>query len=142
MGGGAGVGLAGVGLAGVGLVGVGSMDRQALSGKTPAGILAVAARASVPVIAFAGRVDAAEGLLAAGFAVVVPDRGPVDLATALREGPANLEAAVAATLTQARCPHPQARCPHNRLCPASIGGGAASPIPKGLKPKQNTCEQV
>ena len=81
------------------LTGEGSIDRQTLSGKTPAGVLAVAARAGVPVIAFAGRVAAAEDLLAAGFAAVVPIvRHPVDLPTALREGPANLEAAVAATL--------------------------------------------
>ncbi|MCB0912672.1 MAG: glycerate kinase [Propionibacteriaceae bacterium] len=89
-------------VAGAGLVltGEGSLDRQTLSGKTPAGVAEVAARAGVPVIAFAGRLgDGADELVGRGFAAVVPiTTGPCDLATALAEGPANLERAVATAL--------------------------------------------
>lgn len=82
------------------LTGEGSIDRQTLAGKTPAGVAAVAVRCGVPVIAFAGRVGEGEAdLLAAGFAAIVPIIAePFDLATALREGPANLERAVAEAL--------------------------------------------
>ncbi|MCC6495973.1 MAG: glycerate kinase, partial [Propionibacteriaceae bacterium] len=80
------------------LTGEGSLDAQTLAGKTPAGVLAIAARHGVPVIAFAGRLGS--GIEDLGFAACVPIvAASVDLATALREGPANLEAAVAATLT-------------------------------------------
>ena len=80
------------------LTGEGSLDAQTVAGKTPAGVLAIAARHGVPVIAFAGRLGS--GIEDLGFAACVPIvEGSVDLATALREGPANLEAAVAATIT-------------------------------------------
>jgi glycerate kinase len=82
------------------LTGEGSIDRQTLAGKTPAGVAEVAGRHGVPVIAFAGHVgEGEEDLLAGGFAAIVPIvRRVTDLPTALREGPANLEAAVATTL--------------------------------------------
>ncbi|PKQ23757.1 MAG: glycerate kinase [Actinobacteria bacterium HGW-Actinobacteria-5] len=82
------------------LTGEGSLDRQTLSGKTPAGVADVAARHGVPVIAFAGRLgEGSEELLGRGFAAVVSiTTGPCDLATALAQGPANLERAVATAL--------------------------------------------
>ncbi|MCA0295848.1 MAG: glycerate kinase [Actinobacteria bacterium] len=83
------------------LTGEGSLDAQSLAGKTPVGVADVAARRGVPVLAFAGRVapDAVD-LLGTRFAAVVGIVDvPVDLPTALREGPANLERAVARTLT-------------------------------------------
>ena len=82
------------------LTGEGSIDSQTLSGKTPAGVAEVAARYGVPVIAFAGRLgEGVDELVGNGFAAVlsiVP--GPCDLATALREGPGNLERAVATAM--------------------------------------------
>ncbi|HEY3337329.1 MAG TPA: glycerate kinase [Propionicimonas sp.] len=76
------------------LTGEGALDAQTAAGKTPAGVLAVARRHAVPVIAFAGRLGT--GIDDLGFAACVPIVGEtVDLATALREGPANLELAVA-----------------------------------------------
>ena len=76
------------------LTGEGALDAQTAAGKTPAGVLAVAARHGVPVIAFAGRLGT--GIDDLGFASCVPIVAEsVDLATALREGPANLERAVA-----------------------------------------------
>ena len=82
------------------LTGEGSLDRQTLSGKTPAGVAEVAGRHGVPVVAFAGRLgDGADDLVGNGFAAVVPiTRGPGDLAAALRDGPANLERAVATAM--------------------------------------------
>jgi glycerate kinase len=76
------------------LTGEGALDAQTAAGKTPAGVLAVAGRHGVPVIAFAGRLGT--GIDDLGFASCVPIVAEsVDLATALREGPANLERAVA-----------------------------------------------
>jgi len=76
------------------LTGEGALDAQTAAGKTPAGVLAVAARHGVPVIAFAGRLGT--GIDDLGFASCVPIvEESVDLPTALREGPANLERAVA-----------------------------------------------
>lgn len=82
------------------LTGEGCLDRQTLAGKTPAGVAAVAARHGVPVIAFAGRLgEGADELVGRGFVAVQSImRGPCDLAAALREGPANLELAVASML--------------------------------------------
>jgi glycerate kinase len=78
----------------------GSMDFQTLSGKTPAGVAEAAARHGVPTIGLAGRLgQGAEDLIDHGFAAVVPIvRGPVDLPTALRTGPENLELATATVL--------------------------------------------
>ncbi|RMI08794.1 glycerate kinase [Cellulomonas triticagri] len=82
------------------LTGEGAVDAQTLAGKTPAGVAAVARRAGVPIVAFAGRVDpSADALLDHGFAAVVPIlRGLGDVAEALAAGPDNLEHAVATTL--------------------------------------------
>jgi glycerate kinase len=79
------------------LTGEGALDAQTAAGKTPAGVLAVARRHGVPVIAFAGRLGT--GITDLGFAECVPIvQETVDLATALREGPSNLERAVADTV--------------------------------------------
>jgi len=79
------------------LTGEGALDAQTAAGKTPAGVLAVASRHGVPVIAFAGRLGIDPGSL--GFAACVPIVAEsVELETALREGPANLERAVAAAV--------------------------------------------
>ncbi|TFC50714.1 glycerate kinase [Cryobacterium sp. TMT1-21] len=77
--------------------GEGSVDAQTLRGKAPLGVAEVAARADVPVIAFAGRIgDGAEALYDHGFSVLVPIvAGISDLSQALRDGPRNLERAVA-----------------------------------------------
>jgi len=82
------------------LTGEGSIDSQTLSGKTPAGVADVAARFGVPVIAFAGRLgEGVDQLIDNGFAAVVSIvTEPCDLATALRDGPANLERAVATAI--------------------------------------------
>ncbi|MGC3995808.1 MAG: glycerate kinase [Propionicimonas sp.] len=82
------------------LTGEGSLDRQTLSGKTPAGVADVAARHGVPVIAFAGSLgDGAGDLVGRGFAAVVPiSPGPRDLASALAGAAADLERAVATSL--------------------------------------------
>lgn len=82
------------------ITGEGSIDSQTRFGKTPAGVAEVAQRHGVPVIAFAGRVAPdADVLLDHGFAAIVPIiRGPADLATALAEGAANLEAAAATAM--------------------------------------------
>ena len=76
------------------LTGEGALDAQTAAGKTPAGVLAMARRQAVPVIAFAGRLGT--GIADLGFLACVPIVGEsVELSTALREGPANLELAVA-----------------------------------------------
>lgn len=82
------------------ITGEGSIDSQTRFGKTPAGVAEVAQRHGVPVIAFAGRVAPdAHILLDHGFSAIVPIiRGPADLATALAEGAANLEAAAATAM--------------------------------------------
>lgn len=84
------------------LTGEGSIDAQTFAGKAPAGVAAIAARHGVPVLAFAGRVGpGAEQLLARGSGEVVaitPDSTPLE--SALREGPANLERAVADALSR------------------------------------------
>jgi glycerate kinase len=83
------------------LTGEGSLDTQTPAGKTPWGVGLAARRAGVPVIAFGGRVEpAAERRLLTLFEQVVPIwDGQGTLADALKAGAANLEAAVAATLT-------------------------------------------
>ncbi|MBC7442303.1 MAG: glycerate kinase [Ramlibacter sp.] len=77
--------------------GEGSLDAQTLGGKTPLGVAEVAVSADVPVIAFAGRIgDGAEALYDHGFSALVPIvAGVGDLPQALRDGPKNLERAVA-----------------------------------------------
>ena len=82
------------------LTGEGSLDRQTLAGKTPAGVAELAGRYGVPVIAFAGRLgEGADELVGRGFVAVQSImRGPDDLASALIQGPINLELAVASML--------------------------------------------
>jgi len=77
--------------------GEGSIDGQTRHGKTPLGVAEAAARHSVPVIAFAGRVGpGADVLYDQGFAALVPIVQEVtDLPRALTDGPANLERAAA-----------------------------------------------
>lgn len=79
------------------LTGEGSVDAQTLQGKTPAGVAAIAQRHSVPVVVFGGRITP-DALPFASEAVslvaITPEGQP--LAEALREGPENLRAAVAA----------------------------------------------
>lgn len=70
------------------MTGEGSLDGQTASGKAPWGIAQVAHRHRVPVLAFAGRVLGGED----NYDAVLPiASGPVDLATALKDGPTNLE---------------------------------------------------
>lgn len=82
------------------LTGEGSIDAQTLAGKTPAGVAEVADASGVPVIAFAGRLgEDADVLVGNGFAAVVPiTTGPCDLASALADGAANLQRAVATAM--------------------------------------------
>lgn len=80
------------------ITGEGSLDAQTGSGKAPAGVAALAVRYGVPVLAFAGRVPDPEAALKLGFEAVFPIAARVPLAEALANGPALLEAAVAAQL--------------------------------------------
>lgn len=82
------------------LTGEGSVDAQTLQGKAPAGVARLAARHGVPVVVLAGRVAPDAGvLLEHGVSALVPIAPPDgDLPTALREGPANLARATAATV--------------------------------------------
>lgn len=77
--------------------GEGSVDAQSRSGKVPWGVALAAAALGVPTVVFAGRVDAtlAADSDSPALAYVPIVRGVSDLATALAEGPANLEAAAA-----------------------------------------------
>lgn len=79
--------------------GEGSIDSQTANGKTPFGVAQAAQRHGIPVVAFAGRIgEGAEVLYAHGFAALVPIvQGVGDLATALANGPENLERAVTTT---------------------------------------------
>lgn len=78
-------------LAGADLVmtGEGRMDAQTLHGKTPMGVLQVAKRHQVPVLAFAGALGPGhEALLDVGFAGVFSiQEAPVSLAQALEDAP-------------------------------------------------------
>lgn len=95
------VGLdAAVAVADLVLTGEGSVDAQTLSGKTPAGVAAVARRHGVHVTIFGGRVteDALSFASEAVDLVVITPAGQ-PLAEALHRGPENLRRAVAATLS-------------------------------------------
>ncbi len=77
--------------------GEGSVDAQSRAGKVPWGVAAAASALGVPTVVFGGRVDAA---LAAEpdspvLAYVPIVREVTDLATALQDGPKNLELAAA-----------------------------------------------
>jgi glycerate kinase len=82
------------------LTGEGSVDSQTLSGKTPAGVAAVARAAGVPAVVLAGRVAAdADVLLGAGVCALVPILPEtMDLPEALRRGEDNLELATATAM--------------------------------------------
>lgn len=82
------------------LTGEGSIDSQTFAGKVPAGVAAQARRHAVPVVAFAGRVDAStEAQRDTGFLALVPILSEVmSLPEALAAGSDNLERAVARTM--------------------------------------------
>lgn len=88
------VGLADV-VAGADLVvtGEGRVDGQTVHGKTPAGVLAVASAAGVPVVVLAGSLGpGADRMLEAGAAAVLPIApGPATLAELVAETAGNLE---------------------------------------------------
>ncbi len=79
------------------LTGEGSVDAQTLSGKTPAGVAAIARQAGVEVVILAGRVlPGAEVLLEHGVRAMVPIApAGVSLPEAVAAGPRNLERAAA-----------------------------------------------
>jgi len=79
--------------------GEGSIDSQTANGKTPFGVAQTAQRHGIPVVAFAGRIgEGAQVLYTHGFAALVPIvQGVGDLATAIADGPVNLERAVTTT---------------------------------------------
>jgi glycerate kinase len=79
--------------------GEGSIDSQTVNGKSPFGVAETAAEQGVPVIAFGGRIGpGASVLYAHGVHALVPIvQGVSDLPTALTDGAANLERAVATT---------------------------------------------
>lgn len=83
------------------LTGEGSVDAQTLAGKTPAGVIQVAAQAGAPTVVVAGRVrQDADVLLGAGcVAVVSTSHGEVtSLKEILRDAPRSAERAVASVL--------------------------------------------
>lgn len=83
------------------LTGEGRMDAQTGAGKAPSGVLELATRHRVPVIAFAGQIADPAAVAALGFAAVVVINGEsIHLAEALARGPELLEEAVAATLVR------------------------------------------
>lgn len=81
--------------------GEGSVDAQTLSGKAPAGVARLAAAHGVPVVVFGGRIaEDARALLDAGvhrLIGITPEGTP--LATALSDGPRNLELAAGKAMT-------------------------------------------
>lgn len=83
------------------ITGEGSVDAQTLSGKTPMGVAAVAADASVPVVLIAGQVaDDADVVLQHGVAALVPSpRQTRPLGQVLARAAGDLRAA-AATVTR------------------------------------------
>ncbi|MDR2930860.1 MAG: glycerate kinase [Propionibacteriaceae bacterium] len=101
------------------LTGEGSLDSQTASGKAPWGIARVARRHGVPVIAFAGRVLGGEQSYDAVMPIVP---GPIDLATAMRDGQTNLEHAVVRALRLVTLAHrdPPGACDDPCLDPTSL----------------------
>jgi glycerate kinase len=79
------------------ITGEGRIDKQTLHGKVVAGVAALAHAAHVPVVAFAGDIDAsAEAALGArGIACVPIVSGPMPLAQAMRDTPQLVRAAAA-----------------------------------------------
>ncbi len=81
------------------LTGEGALDAQTRSGKVVAGVVAVAARYRVPVIAFAGRIPDPKVIGALGLAGAVAITTPeLSFAQAVEQAPELLSAAVADTL--------------------------------------------
>lgn len=81
------------------ITGEGRIDSQTLMGKTPAGVLAAARAAAVPVVAVGGSVDHSPQLDEAGFAGIFSIQpAPVSLQEAL--DPATAARNLAATVTQ------------------------------------------
>ncbi len=80
------------------ITGEGRMDSQSAEGKAPFGVLKLAKKYRVPVIAFCGGVEEEENLRKAGFTAVIPiaDR-PMPLETAISEGGVLLERAARRT---------------------------------------------
>lgn len=74
------------------ITGEGRLDEQTLSGKTPLGVLRLAQRHGIPVVAVAGSVaQDLEPLYQAGFTAIWPILpAPMDLPTALQQGQGNL----------------------------------------------------
>lgn len=78
------------------VTGEGSIDAQTLHGKAPAGVLAVAQRLGIPVVALGGRVECESALLAGGFHAVraiTPHDQPTDVAMQRETAIANMERA-------------------------------------------------
>jgi glycerate kinase len=117
------------------LTGEGSVDAQTVHGKTPYGVAQAAQRLGVPVVVLAGRVGpGAEQLYRHGVHALVPIvRGVTDLPTALADGPANLEAAVAMVCRLLSLPSPER--PHLSVEPSHVspgeGGSTGGPDPRG-----------
>lgn len=66
------------------ITGEGRLDSQTVMGKAPAGVLKVARRHNVPVVAIGGSITDADTLIAAGFIAVLPVvDGPVRLENAM-----------------------------------------------------------
>jgi glycerate kinase len=81
------------------LTGEGTLDAQTGSGKVVAGVVALAARYGVPVIAFAGRIPDPEVIQALGLAgAVAITTSELPFAQAVARAPELLSAAVASTL--------------------------------------------
>jgi len=81
------------------LTGEGALDAQTGSGKVVAGVVAVAARYRVPVIAFAGRIPDPEVIQALGLAgAVAITTAELPFEQAVAQAPGLLSAAVASTL--------------------------------------------
>lgn len=81
------------------LTGEGSLDAQTASGKAPAGVLALARRHAVPVLAFAGRIADVGAAIELGFVQAIaisPTSLPLE--QALIRGPELLPGAVASAL--------------------------------------------
>ena len=85
------------------LTGEGSFDAQTLGGKTVMGVVHQAVQRGIPTVVFAGRVDSQEADILDGIKDTV-EISPRDLPLeiALRNGPGNLEKAVAAYFTQTK----------------------------------------
>lgn len=88
------------------ITGEGCLDSQTLMGKAPSGVLAVARREGVPVLAIGGKVDDEQLLVEAGFCAVRCINAPgTPLETAMR--PDYASERIAMTVASALCPSEQ-----------------------------------